>query len=54
MGNTRSANGPTHGEVIFLCYDSLCFMVIAPFVLKVAETRIKIVHSCVKRNIWLL
>ena len=45
MGNTRSANGPTHGEVVSLCYDSLCFMVIAPFVLTVAETRIKVVHS---------
>ena len=45
MGNTRSANGPTHGEVVLLCSDSLCFMIIASFVLKVAETRAKVVHS---------
>ena len=45
MGNTRSVNGPTYGEVVFLYYDSLCFMIITPFVLKVAETRIKVVHS---------
>ena len=45
MGNTRSANGPTHGEVVFLCYDSLCSMITAFFVLKVAEARIKVVHG---------
>ena len=45
MGNTRSANGPAHGEVVFLCYDSLCLMIITPFVVKVAETRIKVVHG---------
>ena len=44
-GNTRSVNGHTFVEVVFLCYDSLCFMIIAPFVLEVAETRIKVVHS---------
>ena len=45
MGNTRSVNGPTHEELVFLCYDRLYFMLIAPFVLKVAETRIKVAHS---------
>ena len=47
QGQTGLANGPTPGEVVFFCYDFLCFMIIAPFVLKVAETHIiiKVVHS---------
>ena len=45
MGNTRSAIEPTNGELVFLCYDSLCFMIITHFILNVAETRIKVVHS---------
>ena len=32
-----SANGPIHGEVVFLCYDSFCFMVMPLFVLGVVE-----------------
>ena len=33
MGTTRSANGPTHGEVTlpFACFP--CFMITVPFVL---------------------
>ena len=45
MGNTRSANGPTNVEVVFLFYDSFCFMIVTPFILKVAKTHIEVVHS---------
>ena len=41
----RSAKGPIHEEVVFLSDDSPCFMIIAPFVLKVVGTRIKVVYS---------
>ena len=40
MGNTRSTSRPTHGEVLFLFDGSPCFMIIAPFVLKVVRIRI--------------
>ena len=33
MGTTRSANGPTHGEVIFPFACFPCFMITVPFVL---------------------
>ena len=42
MRNTRLVNGPTHEEVVFLFDNSPCFMIIAPFVLKVVRIRIKV------------
>ena len=44
INNTKSAKGPTHGEVVFLFDDSPCFMIIAPFVLKVVGIRMKVIY----------
>ena len=41
-GNTRLANGPTHGEVVFLF---ACFMIIATFVLKVVGIRKRVAYG---------
>ena len=39
MGITRSASGPTHGEVIFPFACFCCFMITVPFVLSYCSSR---------------
>ena len=52
MGNMRSANRPTCGDVVFLFDGSPCFMIIALFVLKVIGIDIKVVYSSADIKSW--
>ena len=53
MGITRSANGPTHGEVIFPFACFPCFMVTVPFILSHYSSKYWYKNSLLLINPWL-
>ena len=53
MGTTRSANGPTHGEVIFPFACFPCLMIAVPFVVSHYSSKYSYKNSLSLINLWL-